>query len=324
MNNLEKEFHYSMLKGGMDVKKHWNRLVYFYRTQVSGKSCKGFFLFTIVFAGLSVLDVILDLFIYPIRMALYVLAAISFFLSCAVWYDRISVLIKAVIVPFIEANALANRFTKDYGFSTIIMTLPGTMINVVFAIVNAYIGVYMGSAWAGSLAMYYMCLSVMRIIVIWYAKHLVFQGKYAAIGKKKELKLQKICGIILIILSGALAGAVFILLSGKGGKHYSEILTIAIAAYTFYKLAMAIKNMIKARKEKDSLIIILRNIGYTDAMVSLLYLQTALFSAFGGGEKITKIMNSVTGGFVIAGSIAIGVAMVIRANKNMKNQIRNF
>lgn len=301
------------------MKKWWSKIINFFRTCINGKTRIMFFLLTILFACLSIIDVVKDLFIEPVKIAIYVLAAISFFSSCAMWFNMIRMLIKMIIIPFTETNALAHRFTKDYSFSTIIMTLPGTLTNVIFAIVNAYIGLFMESAWAGSLAMYYMCLSLMRMIVIWYAKHLVFGEKYEVIGRDKEFKLQKACGIVLIITSLALAGAVIMLLYGKGGKHYSNILTIAIAAYTFYKLAISIKNMIKARKEKDALIIILRNIGHADALVSLLYLQTALFSAYGGGKEMVITMNGITGICVIIATIALGFTMVIGANKGIKN-----
>lgn len=302
-------------------KKVLDKSIYFFKIYINGKNRIIFFLFTIIFASLSIADVVLELFIYPVKIAVYTLAAASFFLSCAMWYTMIRMTIKVALLPFTETNALANRFRHDYAFSSIIMTLPGTLICLVFAIVNAVLGIYLSSAWSGSLAAYYMCLCFMRITVISYSKHLVFKEKYAVIGKIKELKVQRMCGIILIVLSIALLWAVIMLVGGRVGTAHSEVFTIAIAAYTFYKLAMSIKNMVKARRVNDSLIITLRNIGHADALVSILYLQTALFATFGGSQEFTMIMNSITGVCVIFASLAIGITMIVGANRKLKKQM---
>lgn len=305
------------------MREWWSKKIAFMRAHINERNRKIFFLFTILFAGLSIADVMYDLLIYPVKIAVYVLAAISFFLSCAMWFNMIKMLIMVVVIPFMETNALANRFTKDFSFATIIMTLPGTIINIVFAIANAIIGIYFHSAWAGSLAAYYIFISIIRLTVVFYSKHLVFQGKYEAIGRYKEYKLQRICGIILIILSIALVGAVIVLVAGNGGKHYSQIITIGIAAYTFYKLAMSIKNMVKSKETNDPLIITLRSIGHSDALVSLLYLQTALFSAFGGEGSFVTRMNGATGSCVIIATIVLGISMILGANKSLRSLERS-
>ena len=79
---------------------------------------------------------------------------------------------------------------------------------------------------------------------------------------------------------------------------------------------MAIRNMIKVRKEKSLLLVTLRNISYADALVSLLSLQTALFAAFGqdSGELI-PLMNALTSAGVCLMILGIGIYMVRKSKK---------
>ena len=104
------------------------------------------------------------------------------------------------------------------------------------------------------------------------------------------------------------------LVSGEGGKSYPGLMIYAVATYTFYKLGMAIRNMIKARKEKSLLLVTLRNISYADALVSILSLQTALFVAFGqDSEAIIPIFDALTGAGVCLMIFVLGVYMVYRS-----------
>lgn len=92
-----------------------------------------------------------------------------------------------------------------------------------------------------------------------------------------------------------------------------------MAAYTFYKLVMSILGMIRARKEQSLLLITIRNIGHSDALVSMLSLQTALFAAFGQDSgDLVPVMNAATGAVVCLGALALGIHMVYDAGKRMK------
>ena len=109
--------------------------------------------------------------------------------------------------------------------------------------------------------MYYAFLSVS------YAKN-VYDGKFLwkKVHKdkgnrhKREDNLEarawrvyRNCGIMLSISSIALGGAVIMLVSGVGGKSYPGLMIYAVATYTFYKLIMAVRNMVLAGKEKSLL-----------------------------------------------------------------------
>ena len=173
---------------------------------------------------------------------------------------------------------------------------------------------------------------IVRILyfIVYYAKN-VYAGKFLwkKVHKDKEnrrknkdslevraRKVYRNCGIMFSISSIALGGAVIMLVSGVGGKSYPGLMIYAAATYTFYKLIMTVRNMILAGKEKSLLLITLRNIGYADALVSLLSLQTALFAAFGqNSEAIISIFNALTGAGVCLMIFALGIYMIHKSKK---------
>ena len=93
------------------------------------------------------------------------------------------------------------------------------------------------------------------------------------------------------------------------------------AAYTFYKIILSIINLVKVRKLKSPLLMAIRDIGYIDACVSVLSLQTAMFASFGSEqESIIKLMNGATGSVVCLLVLGIGIYSVRSANK-MKRKL---
>ncbi len=103
---------------------------------------------------------------------------------------------------------------------------------------------------------------------------------------------------------------------GRRRKILSRFDDLCDSNVYFYKLTMSIINMVKARKEKSLLLITLRNIGYSDALVSLLSLQTALFAAFGQAEdEFIPVMNALTGAAVCLMVLGLGIYMVHNAGE---------
>ena len=95
---------------------------------------------------------------------------------------------------------------------------------------------------------------------------------------------------------------------------------ISIATYTFYKIIMAVANMVKVRKTRSPVLIAIRNIGTADALVSMLTLQATMLASFqGNGGLDANRMNAVTGMVVCVLILALGVSMIRYAFKNQKD-----
>ena len=127
-------------------------------------------------------------------------------------------------------------------------------------------------------------------------------------------------GILLLVLNFALTGVILLTIAQDTAKRYSEVVVISIATYTFYKIIMAVANMVKVRKTRSPVLITIRNIGTADALVSMLTLQATMLASFQGkGGLDANRMNAVTGMVVCVLILALGVSMIHYAFKNQKD-----
>ncbi len=127
-------------------------------------------------------------------------------------------------------------------------------------------------------------------------------------------------GILLLVLNFALTGVILLTIAQDTARRYSEIVVISIATYTFYKIIMAVVNMVKVRKMQSPVLITIRNIGVADALVSMLTLQATMLASFQGkGGLDANRMNAITGMVVCVLILALGVSMIRYAFKNQKD-----
>lgn len=127
-------------------------------------------------------------------------------------------------------------------------------------------------------------------------------------------------GILLLVLNSALTGVILLTIVQDTARRYSEIVVISIATYTFYKIIMAVVNMVKVRKMQSPVLITIRNIGVADALVSMLTLQATMLASFQGkGGLDANRMNAITGMVVCVLILALGVSMIHYAFKNQQD-----
>lgn len=137
--------------------------------------------------------------------------------------------------------------------------------------------------------------------------------------KMQEWKVYRNTGILLALITIALGGTVILLVNREGGKSYQGYMIFVVAMYTFYKVIISVVNMVRARKMKSPLLVTIRNIGYADALVSLLSLQTAMFASFGENSNINpQVMNAITGTCVCIMILAIGIYMIYSSGRQLK------
>ena len=120
----------------------------------------------------------------------------------------------------------------------------------------------------------------------------------------------------------AISLAVAEMISEDKTFEHAGLMIYASATYTFYKITVAIINIVKAKKQTDMTVQAIRNINMADALVSMLALQTSLLHAFSdeNGNEIgfDKTLNGVTGLVVCALVLALGIYMIINAQKKLK------
>lgn len=251
-------------------------------------------------------------------IVVYVLAAVLLTLSCVFFYHDLRENVIKKILEVIKKNPLGERFLADYTFRTILTTLPAFLINVAYTVYNGVIGIMNQSVWFITMAVYYSLLGIMRYRAVSTGRKISRLDDREQI-RKKELSVIKTDGILLLVLNLALSGVVLLTIAQDTAKRYSEIMVISIAAYTFYKITMAVVNMVKVRKRKSPILITIRNIGAADALVSMLTLQATMFASFQDKNSLnTNQMNAITGLSVCILISILGISMIWYAWKKKK------
>lgn len=273
------------------------------------------YLLTIVCSVLSLVNVSFNCFPYIAGIIFYTLAAVT--LTASTYYLIIHIRrdIRENIKPAIAANPYTNKAATDYRWRTILFAVPGMVSNIIFAVFNGGIAIIGHSAWFGTLSAYYILLSIMRAGIVKQER------KIAGIREKqehmrRELSVYRTNSILFIFMAVVLTGAVILLLNSQGGKNYPGFTIYAVAAYTFYKIIMSTIQVLKVGKRKSPLLSITRRIGYIDACVSILTLQTAMFVSFADGqEELVKMMNGITGTAVCVMVLGLGIQGICSSKK---------
>ena len=96
--------------------------------------------------------------------------------TITLWGKAILTFVNVVLLPFTKNNRIANTLITDTRLRTVLVTIPGMGLNLIYAIFNGVIGFMNLSAWYVSLAVYYLLLCVMRFLAVAYAGR-VYQVK---------------------------------------------------------------------------------------------------------------------------------------------------
>lgn len=244
----------------------------------------------------------------------YLLYALAFVLLCVgIFYLQRDVrrLGKDVVLPLIERNPLTRRAYRDYEYRTLVTAACGTAINLGFTVYNGIWGILNHSVWFITMAVYYSLLGGMRFFSI-QAKRKADMEREREKAFRREIAVMKGDGVVLLLMTTALGSIVFYKITGNMVTPYSAELAIATAAYTFYKLIFAVRNMLKVRGLGSLILTAVRNIAFADALVSLFSLQVLMMVSFSSesSETYEVMMNSITGLMVCATVILMGIWMV--------------
>ena len=268
--------------------------------------------------GFSVLSVIQsqdNLLPKIVGILVYVLAAILLTGAFICLYKDLRNGIIEKFLTTVKKNSFGAHFLEDYRFRTILTTMPSFMINVAYTIYNGVIGIMNQSSWFITMAVYYSLLGIMRYCAV-HTERKISRLEDHELIRKKELAVIKIDGILLLLLNLALSGVVLLTIAEGTAKAYSDIMAISIAAYTFYKIIMAVIHMVKVRKMESPILITIRNIGVADALVSMLTLQMTMLVSFQGTDSLDmNRMNGITGLAVCLLISALGISMIYYAFK---------
>ena len=247
----------------------------------------------------------------PIAYTSYVLAAYTL----TVWCFKIPRIIK-YFKTFKDENKYARRWQDDVRLRVNVSLYGSLAWNALYGLFQLWLGFYHHTFWFYSLGAYYICLGVMRFFL---ARHTT---RYAPGERMRdELTKYRACGIVFLLMNLALALIVFFMVYWNRTFEHHMITAIALAAYTFTSMTVAIINFVKYRRYNSPVFSAAKAISLAAALVSMLTLESTMLTTFGDGTMTAveqKWMLGATGGAISVLIIATAVYMIVVGTKKLK------
>ncbi len=177
------------------------------------------------------------------------------------------------------------------------LALLSLLFNIAYSAYHVVFGAAARSWWLFTVGIYYAILSVVRFFVLQ--------------TKKSGAFTLRSTGVMLMLLTAPLIGTVILAVIRDRGTVRHEIIMIAMAAYAFTKITLAIVNLIRSRHGNSAKLVSLRNISLADSCVSIFALQRSMLVSFVGmAEGDIRIMNAALGSAVCLTVFSLGYNLI--------------
>ena len=219
----------------------------------------------------------------------------------------------------IAKTKTGKKLVSSQRYRIILSATLAFAFNLLYAIYHCVLGILNLSFWFIAMCAFYGILAIMRFSAV-----LCERNHQKSPDNDTELFVMKLSGILLVILSIVLATVSYISLSQNIAAKHGEIIMITIAAYTFYKITMAIVKAVKQHKNPSPLLKTIRSIGYAEVSASILTLQRSMLVSFGSMDNShVHFMNAITGAVVCVFILILGLTMTVKSRRKEHEKWQN-
>lgn len=241
--------------------------------------------------------------------------ALAFYALC-VWCFRIPELIGR-LKSLKNENRFFGRWFSDVHLRVKVTLWASILWNGGYAFFQLGLGIYHRSVWFYALTGYYLTLAAMRFFLV---RHIMRHAPGEQM--RQELRRYRVCGWVFLLLNLALSVMMFLMIRQNRSIRHHEITTIALAAFTFTSLTMAIVNVVKYRKFNSPVFSASKAISLASACVSMLTLENTMLTTFDEGNmtaQTRRLFLALSGGAVSVFIVCMAVYMIVRSNQKLKN-----
>lgn len=215
-------------------------------------------------------------------------------------------------------SQIYQKSKVDYYSRVYLFSILGITVNIAFFILNTIYSAKYTSLWYGAFAAYYFLLTIQKLLVFIIYHHI--WNKYKDDKQKldkEECKIYIANGIWFIPIAITLAVIESFMITTNTPTEKSMVMAIASAAYAFYKITVAIINLVKAKKSNNKIIQTIRNIGLVDAFTSMLVLEVCMIPTFGTMDYDMLILVGASSVVVFLLTIIISFVMILSGFKKL-------
>ena len=184
-----------------------------------------------------------------------------------------------------------NRFFKSE-HRILLTALLSSITTLLFALYNGYLGLRFGDIWGISIAIYYLFITIARIICLGIEKKL--KGNEEDYRNIIRRKTYIGLSIFIFFIDICLFVPITLMVVSPKDVSFGIIPAIAFATYTTYKIIMAIVNYNKTKKMGNLTYTFLRELSIIDALTSILSLQHILIMVKGGMTDDMLLLSAIS------------------------------
>ena len=183
-------------------------------------------------------------------------------------------------------------------------------INFAYGLFKIASGVILGSAWIGCDGIYNLVQALIQLFQILRRK--------TAGTLEQQWKSYRLCGVLILLMHLSLTGIVFQMVNWNRAEEHGEIMIITTALFAFYKAISSFISIARDRKHLRPVDSSIRMLNLAQAFFAIFSLQASMFHTFGTGENWEHLMNTITGCTVCLSVVSIGIYMIRRGTREIK------
>lgn len=250
-----------------------------------------------------------------LSIAAYALSFYALVLVCLRVPDLV-----ALIRRFRRENPWYLRYRDDLQLRMRLSLTCALCWNAAYALLQLALGLTYRSAWFFAMAGYYTVLAALRCLLsrqVW--EHVPGDRRTA------EWRVYRLCGAGLLMMNLALLVFLLCFVYRLRQVRHHEIVTIAMAVYTFTSTAVAVSGVIRYRRYESPVCSAAKAISLASALVSMLSLENTMLATFSAGEHplFRPILLGCSGAAISLCILSMAVYMLVHATKSLKENASN-
>ena len=212
-----------------------------------------------------------------------------------------------------KIHPLVARLIDDPLFRSFSVVRLGLAVDLLQAAASLFLAWWHTSLWTFTLAIYYVCLAVMRAFLSHYDR--TPHTNPATDDRKICLS----CGICIMALAFPVRGIAILNVYGFGTFTHHMYVAIGVALYAFVKLGAGIYNFVHYSDGSMPVRLALSSVSVSSALATMLTMSILMLNDFGdkAAESVTfqLWMTAGMGVAVTLGVFVVGLVLTVRSLK---------
>ena len=212
---------------------------------------------------------------------------------------------------------MGSQNDKGYNLKTAVRSAAPFFSTVIFALYNGWLGISRLSVWHGSICVFYMLLSLLRMIMITAERRSKITDKRKLFHYRRWIAAVT---AVTVVLNLSLIMPIAMLVRFEKPVYIGLVSAIAMAAYTVYKITMASLRLKQQRKKGGVFKIQMNTVALIDALVSVLVLQNTLVTVNETGtvSQSMLVLSAYTGAAIYIVIVIISIVTAIKSFRTVK------